>query len=377
MNTKTTGISEKGNQLVQAISFLLVAGFLATTLTSYFVSRSAVRAGIQKNELPLTSDNIYTEIQRDLIKPVFISALMSTNTFLRDWVIDGEKDQSKISNYLNDIKIKYNTVTSFFVSDKTRNYYHGDGKLKTVSENEPRDAWYFRVRNMPEPYEINVDPDMANKDTITIFINYRVRDYNGDFIGVIGVGLTLDFVKHLMENYNVKYGRNVYFIDRDGDVKFIGTTLRSLGDNVFRNKQAPDFKEEFEKAVETESGFYSYRKNGQLIHVNVRYISEFKLYLIVEQPEGAKLRDIFSTLLLNLILCSVVTVVILVLMTRTIRKYQQKIKTLEGIIPICMHCKEIRDEQGVWHSLEHYISERSDARFSHGICPKCIKKYYP
>ena len=377
MKLKSTGTSEKRNQLVQAISFLLVAGFLATTLTSYFVSRAAVRAGIQKNELPLTSDNIYTEIQRDLIKPVFISALMSTNTFLRDWVIDGEKDQSKIANYLNDIKVKYNTVTSFFVSDKTRNYYHGDGKLKTVSENEPRDAWYFRVRNMSEPYEINVDPDMANKDTITIFINYRVKDYNGDFIGVIGVGLTLDFVKNLMENYNVKYGRNVYFIGMDGDVKFIGTTLRSLGDNVFRNKQAPGFKEEFEKAVDTESGFFSYRKNGQLIHANVRYISEFKLYLIVEQPEGEKLRDIFSTLLLNLALCSVVTVVILVLMTRTIRKYQQKIKTLEGIIPICMHCKVIRDEQGVWHSLEHYISERSDARFSHGICPKCIKKYYP
>ena len=134
MKLKSTGTSEKGNKLVQAISLLLVAGFLATTLTSYFVSRAAVRAGIQKNELPLTSDNIYTEIQRDLIKPVFISALMSTNTFLRDWVIDGEKDQKKIANYLNDIKVKYNTVSSFFVSEKTRNYYHAGGKLKTVSE---------------------------------------------------------------------------------------------------------------------------------------------------------------------------------------------------------------------------------------------------
>lgn len=54
-----------------------------------------------------------------------------------------------------------------------------------------------------------------------------------------------------------------------------------------------------------------------------------------------------------------------------------EIKTLEGIIPICMHCKEIRDDKGSWHQLEEYIAEHSDAQFSHGICDKCFKKYHP
>lgn len=63
--------------------------------------------------------------------------------------------------------------------------------------------------------------------------------------------------------------------------------------------------------------------------------------------------------------------------TEDLEKALSEIKTLSGIVPICMHCKGIRDDQGYWNKLEKYISERSDAQFSHGICDKCIEKYYP
>ena len=55
----------------------------------------------------------------------------------------------------------------------------------------------------------------------------------------------------------------------------------------------------------------------------------------------------------------------------------KEIKTLQGIIPICSHCHQIRDDQAVWNQLEKYISERTDVQFSHGICPNCLEKYYP
>lgn len=56
------------------------------------------------------------------------------------------------------------------------------------------------------------------------------------------------------------------------------------------------------------------------------------------------------------------------------RKYE---KILSGFIPICASCKNIRDEGGVWHRLEDYVQKRTDATFSHGICPECIEKLYP
>jgi PAS domain S-box-containing protein len=53
------------------------------------------------------------------------------------------------------------------------------------------------------------------------------------------------------------------------------------------------------------------------------------------------------------------------------------IKTLSGLVPICANCKKIRDDKGYWMQVESYIQERSQARFSHGICPDCMKKLYP
>lgn len=49
-----------------------------------------------------------------------------------------------------------------------------------------------------------------------------------------------------------------------------------------------------------------------------------------------------------------------------------RVKQLEGIIPICMYCKKIRDDKNTWSQLEQYISDHSEAKFSHGICPHCV-----
>jgi hypothetical protein len=51
-----------------------------------------------------------------------------------------------------------------------------------------------------------------------------------------------------------------------------------------------------------------------------------------------------------------------------------KIKTLRGLIPICASCKRIRDDTGYWQQLEKYITEHSEADFTHGLCSECLKK---
>jgi len=53
------------------------------------------------------------------------------------------------------------------------------------------------------------------------------------------------------------------------------------------------------------------------------------------------------------------------------------VKRLQGILPICMHCGKVRDEREVWQKLEEYVMENSEAEISHGLCPACLKKYYP
>lgn len=53
-----------------------------------------------------------------------------------------------------------------------------------------------------------------------------------------------------------------------------------------------------------------------------------------------------------------------------------EIKDLRGLIPICMHCKNVRDDSGFWGKVENYIETFADVEFSHGLCPDCAKKYY-
>lgn len=55
----------------------------------------------------------------------------------------------------------------------------------------------------------------------------------------------------------------------------------------------------------------------------------------------------------------------------------KNIKTLRGLLPICASCKKIRDDKGYWNSLETYIHQHTEAEFTHGICPECMRKLYP
>jgi len=58
-----------------------------------------------------------------------------------------------------------------------------------------------------------------------------------------------------------------------------------------------------------------------------------------------------------------------------LRKALEQVKLLSGLLPICMWCKKIRDDQGYWNAIEHYLGQHSEAEFSHGICPDCKRKY--
>jgi len=59
------------------------------------------------------------------------------------------------------------------------------------------------------------------------------------------------------------------------------------------------------------------------------------------------------------------------------RELQKKVKVLEGILPICASCKRIRNEKGEYEQMEKYVTEHSEASFTHGICHECAKKLYP
>ncbi len=108
-------------------------------------SREALRASISDNELPVTSDTVYSEIQRDLVRPILISSMMASDTFLRDWILEGEKTPADMIKYLGQVRSKYDAFTTFMVSERSRVYYQSDRVLKSVSEID-RAAVFLPIR---------------------------------------------------------------------------------------------------------------------------------------------------------------------------------------------------------------------------------------
>ncbi len=322
-----TRTSRERARLLVILALLLGVGFAATSLISYWVSRDSIRDSIVATELPLTSDNVYSEIQKDLVRPILISSMMARDTFVRDWVLKGERDVEAMTRYLKEIMSHYGAFTSFFVSDASRTYYHADGVLKRVEPNEARDAWYFRVRGMQELHEINVDPDLANRDKLTIFINYRVLDYQGRFIGATGVGLTVDAVLNLINTYQQRYERSIFFADHAGRI-----VLAGQGNDVLASARTlaeiDGLAGQAEAILKAGKGSFSYDAGGQRHYVNVRYIPELKWYLFVAKTDDKALSEVRRTLYLNLALCAAVTLLVLGIVYLAIRRYQRRLEEM-------------------------------------------------
>ena len=325
MPFRTPAYSQRS--LLLTLIIVLGSGFLATSLLSYNASRTAIRDNIINTELPLTSDTVYSEIQKDLVRPVLISSMMARDTFMRDWVVDGERNPTQMTRYLKEVMDHYGAFTSFFVSDNSLTYCQAKGVLKKIDAREPRDVWYYRVRDMEAPYEINVDPDMANKDNLTFFINYKVFDYDNKFIGATGVGLTVDAVIKLIDRYQQRYERTVYFVDAFGRIVLTGAEGgpegAAIGDSLTNLPAIADLIKQMPKPL---TGTYEYKSNGHGHFLNVRYIPELHWYLFVEKQEDSALSNARHSLYLNLLICLIITLVVVYLLQHLMNRYQQRIE---------------------------------------------------
>ncbi len=320
------------------LSFILIAGFAFTAIASYLASRDVLRRSLAEQTLPMTGDNVYSEIQKDILRPIFVSAQMANDTFVRDWILNGEDDPEAITKYLKEVKNKNHAITSFLVSNQSLKYYHADGLLKSVREQEPRDAWFYRVRKQSQAYETNVDPDLANRDTMTIFVNYRILDYSGNFIGVTGVGLTLDSVKKLIDNYQQRFHRNIFFVDGKGNIALAGSNMKKLRQNLSALQGLAPLATQILANRKSQSLHLDYQRNENTVLVDSRYIPELGWHLLVEQEINDELQPIKHAFLINIAISAVVTLTVLGLVLLTVRRNQKRLEktastdTLTGLL---------------------------------------------
>lgn len=311
------------------ISVLLTAGFLATSFAAYVVSRDAVQRGITEQALPLASDMLYAELRSHVTRPALIASAMATDSFVRDWMEGGESDADAITRYLAGIRKEYGAVASFLVSDRTRNYYTPQGTLKTVQESDTSDSWFFRARDMQAAFAAEIDVDRANGNALTVFINHRMVDDSGAFLGVAGIGLRVDGLTRLIDGHEKHAGRRIYFIDGQRKVVLAGTSALDVGQPVDRlpglGAMAGRLLHGSDKPVLLE-----YRHQDARVFVSGRYIPELGWHLLVEQDAATEVRPVQNAFAMILAIGAGVTLLVLVLTLLTVNHYNKRLELMAG-----------------------------------------------
>ncbi|MBJ7221259.1 GGDEF domain-containing protein [Brenneria sp. L3-3C-1] len=311
---------------IMLFAIMLLTAFLVISWTSYGVAKRSLEAEIKENTLPLTSDNVYSEIQQDLLKPIFISSLMAHDTFVRDWVLNNEHDSQAMIRYLKEIDRRFNTLFSFFASDKTKRFYDPLRIQRIISEQSAEDQWYFQAKDLSDetPYFVDIRVDPEDRTHMDIFINHKVMDYEGNFIGVTGIGIPVERVKHLIEKYEQRYNRTIYFVDKTGNVTLHGKTY----DRQLRIQQQPGLSAFATSILTVPGGAYEYDSQGKRIFLNTRLIPEFGWYLMIEQSNHPHERQLFTMLIKNLGVSIVVSTLFLLLLWLTIGGYQRRLEQM-------------------------------------------------
>lgn len=263
------------------LSFILGIGFGAVVAFTYHNAITSARREAVESTLPLTLDALSADLKQQFIRPILYSSAMAANTFLIDWQNQGEKNIAQIQQYLRRMQVQHDATTAFFVSDKTGHYYHPSGVIKTLTPDTPQDVWYYRLRSSPDAYEINTDRDTADLNRHTVFVNYKLVDQNGNFLGATGLGMSTNLLSQRIKDAEANYGIQVMFVDLKGNLIFSNqpetenhiqlSTLSGIGDFT-------------EQILSQPQSSFSYRKNGKEIFVRSKKIPELDWILLVSTP---------------------------------------------------------------------------------------------
>ena len=158
--------------------------------------------------------------------------------------------------------------------------------------------------------------DTADRSRLNIFINYRVLDSDGNYLGVTGVGLSVMAVTGMIDSYQERYGREIYFVDREGRVAL----NQEIGAAPQRLQERPGMEAIASQILTTPSASVSYhRADGQKFYVNSRLVPEFNWYLMVEERDGNADERIENTLLINISLSLAIMALVLLIAHFTLR----------------------------------------------------------
>ena len=308
--------------ILTAVIVLLLIG---VSLISYNIARNLYTEKVVKDELPLAVSNVAGEIGYAIDKIINTSYQMTKNDYLLKWIDEGESKDglATLFNYNTDLMKAFNLSTAMFVSDRTLNYYTNDKILKQLSKDNPRDSWYFDVKNGKEVNSLNIQVSEAT-GSLTLYVNSKVEK-DGKFYGVSAIGMNLDDIVNLVTSKTMGEGSKFLMVDSSGIVKI------EKSDRVGKvNVKDVLGKEKFDVLMNKNGGVIRHFNGTRNLIIGSKYIPSLDWYLFGEMDEDVLLKDLhtlFYSAIGVILAAIIISVIVSLLMSSYLLKIILKLKT--------------------------------------------------
>jgi diguanylate cyclase (GGDEF)-like protein len=313
---------KKESNIGWLVALIIVIGISISSVIIYFAYNRVISDNSQ-SIAELSTMNIYSEINSELTKPIYVSLTMANDSFVKNWLSnESSASDQDIIEYLEGIQEKYDYSSVFLISSQTLHYYRHTGLHKTITPEDAHDVWYYQFVQKSVLYELDVDVDEANH-TLTIFVNAKIYNANEDFLGVIGVGVEMNYIQTMISSFETEYELEAFLINDDGLVQSHSFTPYIETRNVFDESLYAPYRDQLASTTH------------ELIVVNVgsstitsRFIDELDWHIIVVKDSHVLLgflRDYFAT---SFIAMCVITLIVLIIINRVVMAHKRKVYDL-------------------------------------------------
>ena len=329
LNRSTPGRSGKWNftvthKIVLLVSFLIVLLSFGLSITNYISGFEQTRKQLKENSLPLSTDNIYADIQKIIVEPSIIASMMASDTFVLDWFHTEEENSDKIVKYLDAIKNKYGFSEDFLVSGATERYYTGEGFLEVLSPTKPDNAWYYRFCKQDNNNEVNIDNNVLLDNKLLLFFNYKIYNNARKFLGVVGVVFKTEYISKMFHRFREYYKLNVMLIDEQGDIVLSEQGINGTDMHAERDKVAMMLP----MVLHKKSNVFDFTDKSREYLVKSKYIKELGLYLIVYAQLEEFTVTLRNRLIANLAISMLLSSLIILIILRTVMSYTRQLNLL-------------------------------------------------
>ncbi|MBF0558251.1 MAG: hypothetical protein HQL08_05680 [Nitrospirae bacterium] len=258
--------------------------------------------------------------------------------------------------------------------------------------------YFIRLRSDPGSGLVITKPVIGRiSGKLVVVFARRLNKPDGSFAGAVWAAITVEHFTKLFSQIDVgKHGIISMF---DSERSIIARYPEPLGSGVVVGKKysSPELRQHLQEGRTTATFSAHSTLDGIERMFSYQKISSHPIYVIVGLAKSDYMAEWRSEAAQSLALAALFIVVVLFLswmlycyvlkrrqaeeekekLINELRSALENVKQLSGLLPMCAACKKIRNDKGYWEQIEFYIREHSEAQFTHGICPECIKTLYP